>query len=110
MDNNIEIGEGSFIGAYSILTTNIKLGKHTLLNRGNHIGHDTVCDDYLTMMPNSVLSGNVNVNKCVYFGTNSSVREKINICNDVVIGLNAGIVKDIKESGVYVGVPVKKIK
>ena len=28
MDNNIDIGEGSFIGAYSILTTNIKIGKH----------------------------------------------------------------------------------
>jgi acetyltransferase-like isoleucine patch superfamily enzyme len=31
--DNIEIGEGSFIGAYSILTTNIKIGKHSILNR-----------------------------------------------------------------------------
>ena len=38
--DNVEIGEGSFIGAYSILTTNIKIGKHAILNRGNHIGHD----------------------------------------------------------------------
>ena len=38
MDDNIEVGEGSFIGANSILTTNIKIGKHALLNRGNHIG------------------------------------------------------------------------
>lgn len=110
MDSNIEIGQGSFIGAYSILTTNIKLGKHTLLNRGNQIGHDTIADDYLTMMPNSVISGNVKIGKNVYFGTNSSVRQKIKICDDVTIGLNAGVVKDINKSGVYVGVPVKKIK
>ena len=57
MDDNIEIGEGSFIGAYSILTTNIKLGKHTLLNRGNHVGHDTISGHYLSMMPGSYYFG-----------------------------------------------------
>ena len=110
MDDNIEIGEGSFIGANSILTTNIKVGKHTLLNRGNHIGHDTVIGDYLSMMPNSVISGNVNIGDRFYIGTNSSVKEKLNICDDVKVGLNSGVVKDINESGTYVGLPVKKIK
>jgi len=110
MDDNIEIGEGSFIGAYSILTTNIKLGKHTLLNRGNHVGHDTVSGNYLSMMPGAIISGNVTIGDRVYVGSNSSVKEKIKICNDVIIGLNSGVVKDIKKEGVYVGLPTKKIK
>ena len=109
MDDNIEIGEGSFIGANSIITTNIKIGKHSLLNRGCHVGHDSLIGDYLSMMPNSVISGNVNAGNCFYMGTNSSVREKISICDNVTIGLNSGVVKDIKNSGVYVGLPVKKI-
>jgi sugar O-acyltransferase (sialic acid O-acetyltransferase NeuD family) len=110
LDDNIEIGEGSFIGAYSILTTNIKIGKHSILNRFCQIGHDTHCSDYLTMMPGSVISGNCIIGNRVYFGTNSSVREKITICDDVTIGLNGGVVKTINESGTYVGVPAKKIK
>ena len=110
MDDNIEIGEGSFIGAYSILTTNIKLGKHTLLNRGNHIGHDTVSGNFLSMMPGSIISGNVKIGDRVYMGNNSSIREKIKVCSDVTIGLNSGVVKDINHSGTYVGLPVKKIK
>ena len=109
MDENIEIGEGSFIGAYSILTTNITVGKHSLLNRGNHIGHDTKIGDYLSMMPGSIISGNVKIGDRVYMGNNSSVREKIEICDDVTIGMNGGVVKNIKNSGVYVGLPVKKI-
>jgi acetyltransferase-like isoleucine patch superfamily enzyme len=32
--NDVIVGEGSFIGAYSILTTSINLGKHSILNRG----------------------------------------------------------------------------
>ena len=77
--DDIEIGEGSFIGAYSILTTNIKLGKHTILNRGNHIGHDCRIGDYFSAMPGSIVSGNVTIHDLVYMGNNSSIREKLSI-------------------------------
>ena len=87
MGSNISIGEGSFIGANSIITTDVTIGKHSLLNRGVHIGHDSIVGDFFSAMPNVVISGNVNVGNCTYFGTNSSVKEKITICDDVVIGL-----------------------
>ena len=103
MDNNVEIGEGSFIGAYSILTTNIKLGSHSLLNRANHIGHDCVIGDYFSAMPGSIVSGSVSIGDRVYLGTNSSIREKLKITNDVIVGLNTGIVKSINKKGIYVG-------
>jgi sugar O-acyltransferase (sialic acid O-acetyltransferase NeuD family) len=106
---DVEIGEGSFIGAYSILTTNIKIGKHALLNRGNHIGHDCVIGDYFSAMPNAVVGGNVNIKDKVYIGSCSNIREKINISNDVIIGMNAAVVKNIEESGIYIGVPSKKL-
>lgn len=95
------IGEGSFIGAYSIITSNISLGKHCLLNRGNHIGHDSVIGDYFSAMPGAIVSGNVIVGDCVYLGTNSSIKEKLTVCSNVTIGLNTGIVKHITQPGVY---------
>ena len=110
MSDDIIIGEGSFIGANSIITCNVEIGNHAILNRGNHIGHDCRIGDYFSAMPGSIVSGNVNLGNKVYLGTNSSIREKITICDDVTIGLNTGVVKDIKESGVYVGCPIKKIK
>lgn len=109
MDENIEIGEGSFIGAYSIITTNIKIGKHAILNRSNHIGHDSIIGDYFSAMPSSVVSGNVNISNIVYMGNNSSIREKLNITSEVIIGMNCAVVKDIKKSGTFVGVPAKLI-
>ena len=92
MDNNIEIGEGSFIGAYSILTTNIKIGKHALLNRGNHIGHDCEVGDYFSAMPGAIVSGNVKIYNNVYMGNNSSIREKITINSSTTIGMNGAVV------------------
>jgi sugar O-acyltransferase (sialic acid O-acetyltransferase NeuD family) len=105
---DVEIGEGSFIGAYSILTTNIKIGKHAILNRGNHIGHDCEIGDYFSAMPGAVVSGNVRIYDLVYMGNNSSIREKLSIHSLSTIGMNSAVVKHIEEPGIYVGVPVKK--
>jgi sugar O-acyltransferase (sialic acid O-acetyltransferase NeuD family) len=110
MDDNIEIGEGSFIGAYSILTTNINIGKHTILNRGNHIGHDCEIGDYFSAMPGAIVSGNVKIYDIVYMGNNSSIKEKLSINSLVTIGMNSAVVKNIEEDGIYVGCPAKKIK
>lgn len=107
---DVEIGEGSFIGANCILTTNIKIGKHAILNRGNQIGHDCVIGDYFSMMPGSIVSGNVRIYDVVYMGCNSSVREKISIHSLCTIGMGGTVVSNINDSGTYVGVPVKKLK
>jgi len=108
--NNVEIGEGSFIGAYSIVTTDIKIGNHCILNRMNQIGHDCVIGDFFSAMPGAIVSGNVNIQDSVYLGSNSSIRENLTIHKDTIIGMNASVIKDITEPGVYVGVPSKKIK
>ena len=107
---DVEIGEGSFVGAYSILTTNIKIGKHAILNRANHIGHDTVIGNYFSAMPGSIVSGNVHIGNDVYMGTNSTIIERVFIAHDIIIGANGVVINDIVSSGTYVGVPVKKIK
>jgi sugar O-acyltransferase (sialic acid O-acetyltransferase NeuD family) len=110
LGDDIEIGEGSFIGANSILTTNIKIGKHAILNRANHIGHDCSIGDYFSAMPGSIVSGNVIIEDGVYLGTNASIKEKLSICSSTTIGLNAAVVKNIEEPGIYVGVPARKIR
>ena len=107
MSDDVIIGEGSFIGANSILTTNIQIGKHAILNRGNQIGHDCVIGDYFSAMPGAIVSGNVHIGNRVYLGTNSVVIEKKYLLNDIKIGANGVVVKDIASSGTYVGCPVK---
>lgn len=110
MADDIEIGLGSFIGVNSILTTNIKIGSHAILNRGNHIGHDTEIGDYFSAMPGAIVSGNVKIHNMVYMGTNSSIKEKISVHSLVTIGSNAAVVKHIEMPGIYVGVPAKIIE
>ena len=110
LSNDIRIGEGSFIGANCVLTYNIKIGNHAILNRAVHIGHDCRIGHYFSAMPGSIVSGDVTIFDAVYLGNNVSIKEKLTIQSLVNIGTNAAVVKNIEEAGTYVGVPTKKIK
>lgn len=106
----VEIGGGSIITAGVIITCNIRIGKHAHLNLNTTVGHDCVIGDFFTSAPGAHISGSCTFGECVYFGTNAAVREKINIVDNVTIGMGGVVVKDIKEAGVYVGMPVQKVK
>jgi len=108
--DDVVIGEGSIICAGSIITTNVIIGKHSQINLMTTIGHDCIIGDYFTTAPSVQISGNINIGNNVYFGTKSSAKQKISICDNVIIGMNSGVVKDINESGTYIGTPCKKIK
>ena len=107
---DVKIGEGSIICAGTIITTNVKIGKHAHLNLITTVGHDCVIGDYFTTAPGVQISGNEIIGNRVYFGTRSCMKQKLTICNDVIIGMNAGVTKDITEPGTYVGTPTIKIK
>lgn len=104
-----EIGEGSIITAGTIVTTDIKIGKHAHLNLHTTIGHDCKIGDYFTTAPATNISGLCEIGDSVYFGTNSSIRQGIKVCDNVTIGMGGIVVKDIREEGVYVGSPAKKL-
>ena len=107
LDSSVEIGQGSYIGPYCILTTNISIGNHSILNRGVHIGHDCQIGDYFSAMPGAIIGGNVNIQDSVYIGSSATIKEKIHIECSSIIGMGASVVKNITVPGTYIGVPAK---
>jgi sugar O-acyltransferase (sialic acid O-acetyltransferase NeuD family) len=106
----VDIGAGSIITAGTIVTCNIKMGKHSHLNLHTTIGHDCIMGDYFTTAPAANISGHCHFEECVYVGTNVSVKQGISICSNVTVGMGAVVVKNITEGGVYIGNPLKKLE
>lgn len=109
LGNDVFLGKSTIICAGSILTTNIKIGDFSQINLNTTIGHDCCIDNYFTTAPGVNISGNCIIGKNVYIGTNSSVKEKVKICDNVIIGMQSGVIKNIDEYGTYAGSPVQKI-
>jgi sugar O-acyltransferase (sialic acid O-acetyltransferase NeuD family) len=107
MSKWVKLGRGTIICAGNIITCDITIGDFPFINLACTIGHDCVIGNYLTLNPGVNLSGICNLGNHVSVGTNAAIRQGINICDYVTIGMGASVVKNIKESGTYVGSPAK---
>jgi sugar O-acyltransferase (sialic acid O-acetyltransferase NeuD family) len=109
MSRWVEVGEGSVICAGAVLTCQITIGKHCQLNLNTTVGHDCTFGDFCTVAPGTNISGNVDFGARVDVGTQAAFRQHLRICDDVVVGMGAVVVRDIVAPGTYVGVPAKKV-
>ena len=105
--SDLKFNVGLIVMPFSYISCNVSLGKHVHINAHCTIGHDTTIGDFFTSACSVMISGNNNILKNCYFGMNSSTRQNINICENVTVGINSGVIKNISNSGTYIGVPTK---
>ena len=110
LSKRVEIGEGTIICAGTIITVDIKIGSHVIINLDCTIGHDDVIEDFVTIYPSVNVSGNVLIGECSELGTGMQIIQGKKVAPNTIIGAGAVVVKDCAESGTYVGSPAKKIK
>ena len=107
MADDVKYSKGLIVMPFTYVSCNVKIGKHVHINSHCTIGHDTNIGDYSTTAHSVMIAGANTISDLCYFGMNSSTRQGISICEKVSIGLNAGVVKSIIKSGVYIGTPSK---
>ena len=106
----VEIGEGSIICAHTIITVNITIGKHVIINLDCTVGHDAVLQDFVTLYPSVNVSGITNIGECVELGTGTQIIQGKMIGCRSIVGAGAVVVKDLPEKCTAVGSPAKPIK
>lgn len=110
MSDYVRIGEGSVICAGSVITTNVVLGDFCVVNPRCFIGHDTVLQDFVSLMPGVNVAGDVWIGEGTYLGLNACVINRKRIGSWSIIGGGAAVVHDIPDKVVAVGVPARVIK
>lgn len=106
----VKIGEGSIITAGCIITVNIVIGKHVILNLGCTVGHDAVIEDFCSFMPSVNISGEVVIRECVFAGTGTKIINQLEVGANTIIGAGAVVYKNLPPNCTAVGIPAKPIK
>jgi sugar O-acyltransferase (sialic acid O-acetyltransferase NeuD family) len=106
----ITVGKGSIICAGTIITTNVTIGEHCIVNLGCRIGHDSCLGDFASLMPGVNLAGNVVVREGCYFGLNACVMNNTTIGKWSKVGMGAVVIKDIPPRTVSVTTPSRILK
>lgn len=106
--NTTEIGAGSAV-LHGVIINGAKIGPHCIVNTGAIIEHEVRIGENCFIGPGAVICGGVKIGNDVIIGAGATIRNNVSICSDVTIGLGAAVISDITESGVYTGVPARKI-
>ncbi|WP_339068112.1 acetyltransferase [Fusobacterium animalis] len=105
-----KIEEGTIICSGSILTVNIHIKKHCIINLDCTIGHATILEEYITVLPSVNVSGNVKIKKYTTLGTGTKIIQGITIGENVMVGAGTVIIKNVIDNCTVVGNPGKIIK
>lgn len=105
---DVRIGNGTVIMAGAVINSSCSIGKGCIINTNCNIDHDNIIEDFVHISPGVNLAGNVKIGTKSWIGVGSSVKNNINVCDNVVIGAGAVVVKNIIEKGTYIGIPAKK--
>lgn len=109
MSNYVSIGEGTIICAHSILTVNIQIGRHVIINLDCTIGHDCEIRDFSTVYPGANISGCVSIGHTTEIGTGVQIIQEKKIGSSTIIGAGSVVVKDIPQNCTAVGCPAQPV-
>jgi len=103
------IGEGSYIGARTVIQPDVSIGKHVIINTGAIIEHDVKVESFCHIAPQTVLAGHVRVGEGTLVGIGSSVIPGVTIHSWSIIGAGSAVIENISSHKVAVGIPCRII-
>lgn len=108
VSRRVEIGEGTVIMAGAVINSDVIIGKGCIINTGASVDHDCKLGDFAHVSVGTHVAGTVSIGKKTWVGAGATVSNNVSICDNCMIGAGAVVVKDLKKSGIYIGVPVRE--
>lgn len=110
IDNSSTIGKDVIIYPGCIIDKNAIIENNVVLNLGATICHDSKICNGSFIGARVAISGFCQVGEHCFLGTNSTLIDNVSICDETKLGASTVVIDNIKESGLYVGNPSRKIK
>jgi acetyltransferase EpsM len=110
ISTHARVGEGSIVGAATVIASHASLGRHVLVNRAALIGHHTTIGDFTTVGPGTNIAGSCTVAPGVYFGMSSVVIDHITVGDGAVVAAGAVVTGDVAAHTMVAGVPAQVVK
>jgi sugar O-acyltransferase (sialic acid O-acetyltransferase NeuD family) len=109
IDKTVSIGKGTVIFPGCTIDMHVKIGNNCLFYNGCIIAHDSKISSNSIFSPGVKIAGFCDLGINTTLGIGTIVSDNITITNDVKTGAGAVVVKNLNESGVYIGIPARKM-
>ncbi len=106
---NVQIGEGSIVGAYTTIGADAKVGKYNLIQSYTVIGHDSVIGDWNRIDTHVTLVGGTVVHNEADIHTSAMISHNVTIENNARVAACSFVIRRVKEGTTVMGNPAKKL-
>lgn len=105
----VELGMGTVVMAGVIINCCSVIGKGCIINTSATIDHDNCIEDFVHISPGVHIAGSVKVGNGTWLGIGSIVSNNVMITNGCNVGAGSVVIRDINETGTYLGVPARRV-
>jgi len=112
--DNVKIAAGSILCPFTIITSNVIIGRQFHANIYSYVAHDCVIGDFVTFAPGVKCNGNVHIEDHAYIGTGAILRQgtpekPLTIGAGATVGMGAVVTRDVPPGATVVGNPAKPL-
>ena len=106
--NAVEIGANSFVARGSL--TDTVIGDGTKIDALVHIPHNAKIGQNCELIAGTIIGGSDIIGNTCWIGMNSTIKDNIQIGNNVIVAAGAVVIHQVGDEDVVAGVPAKSIK
>ncbi|ARJ39563.1 acetyltransferase [Sporosarcina ureae] len=107
--SEVSIGPGTVVMAGVIINCCTVIGQGCIINTGASVDHDNLIGNFVHVSPGARLAGTVTVGEGSWLGIGSVSSNNISVASECIVGAGSVVIKDLKDSGTYIGIPSRKI-
>ena len=103
------IGEGTVVMHQAIVNAGAQIGMGCIVNTFANIEHDVKIGNFCHVSTGAMVNGEAEIREGTFIGSQSVVNQCVEVCKLTVVASGSVVHKNITESGVYAGNPIKRI-
>lgn len=105
---DVMIGIGTAVMAGAVINLGTRIGRGCIINTCSSVDHDCAIGDFVHISVGVHIAGTCKIGEKTWIGAGATVSNNVSICDNCMIGAGAVVLKDIRNSGTYVGIPARR--
>lgn len=108
-EESVSLGKGNLITFDCRFSCNVTLGDFNVLDGMISLGHEACIGSYNAIFPETRISGQTSIGDKNFFGARCFVAQCLKVGNGNRFGAGTFVLRKIKDDGLYMGNPAKKV-